>query len=160
MFLPVPAVRCGLALSVALALARSVAAQVLAYDDAGNYQKSANWTNASNQGLGFLPWAFATNGSGFHGWYLNNGYAIRSITNVAGTAYTNCSWGFYANGTGGNKTVAYRAFAPANSLSTTTAFRLQWMSEGIGNANTNLAGFVLRHSAATNGVDDYTNGAR
>jgi len=160
MFLPVPAVRCGLALSVALALARSVAAQVLAYDDAGNYQKSANWTNGANQGFGFLPWAFATNGPGFHGWYCNNGYAIRSVTNVAGTAYTNCSWGLYANGTGGNKTVAYRAFAPANSLSTSTAFRLQWMSEGIGNANTNLAGFVLRHGAATNGVDDYTNGAR
>ena len=54
-------------------------------------------------------------------------------TNVGGTAYTNCSWGIYANGTspaGGNRTVAYRGFA--SSLTTNVTFELQWMSEGIG----------------------------
>ena len=134
--------------------------QVSAYDDAGNYQRSANWTNASNQGFGFDPWMIVTNGPSFHGWYLNNGFAIRSVTNVGGTDYTNCSWGIYANGTGANKTVAYRSFADANSLSTNTAFKLQWMSRGIGSANANQGGFVLRNGSATNGVGDYATGAR
>jgi polygalacturonase len=160
MFAALPAIRWWVALSATLGLARSASAQAFAYDDAGNYQKSANWTNTSNQGFGFGPWAFSTSGPGSHGFYLNNGYAIRSVTNVAGTAYTNCSWGIYANGSGGNKTVAFRGFAATNSLSTNTPFKLQWMSEGIGNASTNLAGFVLRHGNATNGVTDYTNGAR
>jgi polygalacturonase len=160
MFAAVPAIRWWVALSTALGLARSVAAQALAYDDAGNYQKSANWTNASNQGSGFGQWIFSTSGSGSHGFYLNNGYAIRSVTNVAGTDYTNCSWGIYANGSGANKTVAFRGFAATNSLSTTTAFKLQWMSAGIGSSSANLAGFVLRNGNATGGVNDYTTGAR
>jgi len=155
-----PAIRLWVTLSAALGLAHSAFAQYFAYDDAGNYQKTANWTNTSNQGFGFGPWTFSTSGSGSHGWYLNNGYAIRSVTNIAGTDYTNCSWGLYANGSGANKTVAYRGFAATNSLSTSTAFKLQWMSAGIGSASTNLAGFVLRNGNATNGVNDYTNGAR
>jgi polygalacturonase len=156
----VSAARLWAALVAGLGLAHSALAQPFAYDDAGNYQRSANWTNASNQGFGFGPWSFSTSGSGSHGFYLNNGYAIRSVTNVAGTAYTNCSWGIYANGTGANKTVAYRGFAATNSLSTNTAFKLQWMSAGVGATTANLAGFVLRHGNATNGVSDYTNGAR
>jgi len=160
MFAPTPATRWWVALSAALGLAHSALAQSLAYDDAGNYQKTANWTNTANQGFGFGPWTFSTSGTGSHGWYLNNGYAIRSVTNVAGTDYTNCSWGLYANGSGVNKTVGFRGFAVTNSLTTSTAFKLQWMSEGIGNASANLAGFVLRNGNATNGVNDYTNGAR
>ena len=138
----------------------SASAQIFAYDDAGNYQQSANWTNTSNQGFGFTPWSTATNGPSFHGWYLNNGFAIRSVTNVGGVDFTNCSWGLYANGAGANKTVAYRGFAATNSLATNTVFKLQWMSRGIGGANTNLGGFVLRNGNATNGVNDYTTGAR
>jgi polygalacturonase len=160
MLAPTPATRLWVALLAALGLAHSAFAQSFAYDDAGNYQKSANWTNTSNQGFGFGPWSFSTSGSGSHGFYLNNGYAIRSVTNVAGTDYTNCSWGIYANGSGVKKTVASRGFAVTNSLSTNTAFKLQWMSEGIGGATANLAGFVLRNGSATNGVNDYTNGAR
>ena len=120
-----PAIRFWVALLATLGLAHSALAQSFAYDDAGNYQKTANWTNTANQGFGFAPWTFSTSGSGSHGWYLNNGYAIRSVTNVAGTDYTNCSWGLYANGTGANKTVAFRGFAATNSLSTSTAFKLQ-----------------------------------
>jgi polygalacturonase len=148
------------ALLTGLGLAHSAQAQCLAYDDAGNYQKSANWTNTSNQGFGFGPWSFSTSGSGSHGFYLNNGYAIRSVTNVAGTDYTNCSWGVYANGNGANKTVAFRGFAATNSLTTDAAFKLQWMSEGVGSTTANLAGFVLRNGNATNGVIDCTTGAR
>ena len=155
-----PAARLWVALLAALGLAHSALAQSVAYDDAGNYQKSANWTNTSNQGLGFGPWSFSTSGSGSHGFCLNNGYAIRSVTNVAGTDYTNCSWGIYANGSGANKTVAFRGFAATNSLSTSTAFKLQWMSAGVGGSTANLAGFVLRNGNATNGVTDYATGAR
>jgi polygalacturonase len=160
MFASMPGTRWWVALLAALGLAHSASAQVFAYDDAGNYQKTANWTNTSNQGFGFGPWGFSTSGSGSHGFYLNNGYAIRSVTNVAGTDYTNCSWGLYANGSGVNKTVAYRGFAATNSLSTGTAFKLQWMSEGVGATTANVAGFVLRNGNATNGVSDYTTGAR
>jgi polygalacturonase len=100
-------------------------------------------------------------GGGSRGWYLNNGYAIASPTNVAGTAYTNCSWGIYANGTapaGGNRTVAYRGFA--SSLTTNAAFKLQWMSEGIGSAPTNFGGFVLRNGNSTASVGVYETGYR
>lgn len=154
------AARWWLVLAAVFGLARSALAQTYAYDDASSYQKSANWTNASNAGFGFEPWGCFTSGSGSHGFYCNNGYAIRSVTNVAGSDYTNCSWGLYANGSGVNKTVAYRGFAAGNSLTTSNAFELQWMSAGIGNSSANLAGFVLRHGNATNGVTDCTTGAR
>jgi polygalacturonase len=142
----------------------SAPAQTNGYDDAAAYFKSSNWTNGANQGFGFTPWVLCTNayrGGGYRGWYLNNGYAIASATNVDGTAYTNCSWGIYANGNspaGGNCTVAYRGFA--SSLTTNVAFKLQWMSEGIGSATTNSAGFVLRNGNSTAGVANYETGYR
>jgi polygalacturonase len=152
---------------VAIALSactNRAAAQIMAYDDAAAYFKSSNWTNSSNQGFGFTPWVLATNafgGGGFRGWYLNNGYAIASVTNVGGTAYTNCSWGIYANGAapaGGNRTVAYRGFNSA--LTTNAVFKLQWMTEGIGPGTTNYAGFVLRNGNSTSSVTAYETGYR
>jgi polygalacturonase len=140
-----------------------VLAQIIAYDDASAYFKTANWTNSANQGFGFTPWVLATNtfSGGYRGWYLNNGYSIASATNVGGTSYTNCSWGIYANGAapaGGNRTVAYRGFA--DSLTTNVVFRLQWMTEGVGSGATNYAGFVLRNGNATSGVSAYETGYR
>ena len=147
-----------------LGLGGAARAQVTAYDDAAAYFKSSNWTSGSNAGFGFTPWVLATNtfgGGGFRGWYLNNGYAIASATNVSGTAYTNCSWGIYANGTapaGGNRTVAYRGFT--GSLTTNVAFKLQWMTEGVGFATTNYAGFVLRNGNSTGSATAYEAGYR
>ncbi len=152
------------AAAAVLVLAESMPAQVSAYDDAAAYYKTSNWTNGANQGFGFNAWVLTTNtfsGGGSRGWYLNNGYAVASPTNVAGTAYTNCSWGIYANGTapaGGNRTVAYRGFA--SSLTTNATFKLQWMSEGIGPAATNFGGFVLRTGNATGSVTVYETGYR
>jgi polygalacturonase len=147
-----------------LMFASSAPAQIIAYDDAAAYYKTANWTNGANQGFGFSSWVLTTNsfsGGGSRGWYLNNGYAIATPTNVGGTAYTNCSWGIYANGTtpaGGNRTIAYRGFA--SSLTTNVTFKLQWMSEGIGSAATNYGGFVLRNGNSTAGVGSYETGYR
>ena len=147
-----------------LAFAGVAPAQINAYDDAAAYFKTSNWTNGANQGFGFTPWVLATNafgGGGYRGWYLNNGYAIASATNVGGTAYTNCSWGIYANGAapaGGNRTVAYRGFA--SSLTTNVVFKLQWMTEGIGSGATNYAGFVLRNGNSNSGVTAYETGYR
>ena len=145
-------------------MAGSAPAQIIAYDDAAAYFTTSNWTNGANQGFGFTPWVLTTNvfsGGGYRGWYLNNGYAIASVTNVDGTAYTNCSWGIYANGTapsGGNRTVAYRGFS--SSLTTNVTFELQWMSEGIGSAATNYGGFVLRNGNSTGGVGTDESGYR
>jgi hypothetical protein len=147
-----------------LTFACAASAQTNAYDDAAAYYQSANWFNGANKGFGFTSWVLATNsfgGGGFRGWYVNNGYAIASPTNVGGTAYTNCSWGIYANGTapaGGNRTVAYRGFS--SSLTTNVTFKLQWMSEGIGSAATNYGGFVLRNGNTTSGVGAYETGYR
>jgi hypothetical protein len=111
-----------------LASAASARAQIIAYDDAAAYFKTPNWTNGANQGFSFTPWVLATNvfgGGGSRGWYLNNGFAIATPTNVGGTAFTNCSWGIFANGSapaGGNRTVAYRGFAA--SLTTNETFKL------------------------------------
>src|SRR5882724_11082112 len=105
-----------LCIAAAALFASSASAQLVAYDDAGNYQVNANWTNNANQGFGFTPWVIVTNDTGpgpsqFHGNYVVAGnatpaYANASITNVAGTTYTNV-WGLFANGTNGvNKTIA------------------------------------------------------
>src|SRR5690349_10899115 len=98
--------------AVFFASAVPLCAQITASDDAAAYFKTANWTNGSNQGYGLTPWALTTNsfsGGGARGFYLNNGYAIATPTNIPGV-WTNlqCSWGIYANGAapaGGNRTV-------------------------------------------------------
>src|SRR5579862_6257133 len=87
----------------------------VAYDDAGNYLTTANWTNGANQGFGFTPWTILTNGPDFHGTYItaptNPVYALSSVTNVAGTNYVDV-WGLFANGpTDVNETTATRGFA-------------------------------------------------
>ena len=146
-----------------LLLASSASAQLIAYDDAGNYQFSAsanaNWTSGANQGFGFTPWAILTNGPDSHGNYIVSGnnptFAI--ATNVLGT---NCVWGLYANGlTDENETMAFRGFA--SSLGTNT-FKIQWGARGAGStATTNSGtlhgwgGFSLRTGNNTNFVYSY-----
>ncbi len=145
---------------IAFACISPVSAQISAYDDAAAYLKTANWTNGSNLGFGYTPWVLVTNsyaGGGARGWYDNNGYAIATPTNIPGV-YTNleCSWGIYANGNspaGGNRTVAYRGFN--SSLTTNQVFKIQWMSEGVGFATTNYAGFTLRNGNSNGSVNNY-----
>jgi hypothetical protein len=150
----------------ALAIACSASAQLVAYDDAGNYQLTANWTNGANQGFGFTPWAIVTNGPDNHGTYVLSGnspvFAIASLTNVLGTNYTDV-WGTYANGTNGiNETVAYRGFA--SPLGTNT-FKLQWGSRGAGVTTLpgpiqehGFCGFSLRNGNVTATTGDYATG--
>ncbi len=140
-------------------LIHSASAQQVAYDEAGNYLVTANWTNGANQGFGFTPWTFQTNGTDFQGDYITTGnvppFVIDSITNVGGTNYTNV-WGLFANGTNGiNLSVAYRGFS--NSLGTNT-FKLQWGSRGAGTTTVNnlgtqhgWCGFTLRNGNDTTG---------
>ncbi len=146
----------------------SARGQLVAYDDAGNYVVSANWTNGANQGFGFTPWMIVTNGPDFHSTYINAGtnplFVIATVTNVLGTNYADV-WGIFANGTNDiNNTVAYRGFA--NALGTNT-FKLQWGSRGAGVTTTvnagvvnGMCGFSLRNGNATNSVSDYQTGAR
>ena len=155
-----------LAAAAALATASIASAQLVAYDDAGNYLINANWTNGANQGFGFTPWVITTNGPDNHGTYVLSGnspvFAIASITNVAGTNYTDI-WGTYANGTNGiNETVAYRGFA--SPLGTNT-FKLQWGSRGAGVTTLpgavqehGFCGFSLRNGNVTDTTGDYANG--
>jgi len=133
----------GAAVAAALMLASSVSAQLVAYDDAGAYLVTANWTNGANQGFGFTPWAIATNGPDFSGTFVttanNPAFVIDTATNVLGTNYT-CVWGTYANGIDGiNESTAYRGFA--NPLGTNT-FKLQWGSTGAGNQSVTGVGTV------------------
>lgn len=153
LFVPALVVLFGLGILVQCAVAQPVA-----YDEAGNYLVNANWTNGANEGYGFTPWEFTTNGTDFNGEYvvtLNNPpFVIDSITNVGGTNYTNI-WGIYANGTNSvNTTVAYRGFS--NSLGTNT-FQIEWGSRGAGSTVVNgttehgWCGFTLRNANDTNG---------
>ena len=155
-----------LAAAAALATACIASAQLVAYDDAGNYLISANWTNGANQGFGFTPWAITTSGPDNHGTYVLSGnspvFAIASLTNVLGTNYTDI-WGTYANGTNGiNETVAYRGFA--SPLGTNT-FKLQWGSRGAGVTTIpgpiqehGFCGFSLRNGNVTATTGDYASG--
>ncbi len=153
---------------VLLIVGHSVRAQQIAYDDAGNYLVNANWTNGANQGFGFVPWVILTNGPDFHGTYIQSvnspAFVIDSVTNVAGTNYTDV-WGLFANGpTDINQATAYRGFA--NSLGTNT-FKLQWGSRGAGSTTTTNSGtvhgwcgFSLRNGNATNSVSDFQTGVQ
>ena len=157
-----------LAAAAALALTLPASAQLIAYDDAGNYLVSANWTNGANQGFGFTPWVITTNGPDNPGTYIGSAnspvFVIASITNVLGTNYTDV-WGTYANGVDDvNDTVVYRGFA--NPLGTNT-FKLQWGSRGAGVTTlTNTTqvhgwcGFTLRNGNATDSTADFTTGVR
>lgn len=145
-----------------LTFASSASAQLIAYDDAGEYLVTANWTNGANQGFGFTPWAIETNGPDFHGTYITTvnspAFVIDSVTNVLGTNYTDV-FALFANGpTDRNQTTAYRGFA--NSLGTNT-FKIQWGSRGAGSTSTTNSGtvhgwcgFSLRNGNATNLVYD------
>src|ERR1035438_10471328 len=154
------------AIAAMFACAVPAFAQLIAYDDAGNYLVNANWTNGANQGFGFTPWAIVTNGPDSHGVYVasanNPMFVIASVTNVLGTNYT-CIWGTYANGpTEINETSAFRGFA--NPLGTNT-FKLQWGSRGAGVTTTTNSGtvhgwcgFTLRNGNATNSTGDFQTG--
>jgi hypothetical protein len=152
-------------LAVMFASISPVSAQLVAYDDAGNYLVNANWTNGANQGFGFTPWAIVTNGPDFVGVYVAapSTFVIDSVTNVLGTNYT-CAWGVYANGPDAiNQTTAFRGFA--NSLGTNT-FKLQWGSRGAGSTTTTNSGtvhgwcgFTLRTGNTTNSPSDFQTGA-
>jgi hypothetical protein len=153
------------AISAVMLLASSASAQLIAYDDAGNYQfnasANANWTNGANQGFGFTPWAILTNGPDNHGDYIvsGNSPAFVIATNVLGT---NCVWGIYANGpTDENETMAFRGFA--SSLGTNT-FKLQWGARGAGSTTTTNSGvlngwcgFSLRNGNNTNFIYSFQN---
>ena len=153
---------------VLLMVHRSVCAQQIAYDDAGNYLVNASWTNGANQGFGYLPWVILTNGPDFQGDYIQSAnsptFVIASVTNVLGTNYADV-WGLFANGpTGINQTTAYRGFA--NPLGTNT-FKLQWGSRGAGSTSTTNSGtvhgwcgFSLRNGNATNSVSDFQTGTQ
>ncbi len=152
-------------LAASLFFARSLSAQQIAYDDAGQYLVTANWTNGANQGFGYVPWVILTNGPDFNGNFINSGnnptFVIASVTNVLSTNYT-CIWGLYANGTNGdNETTAFRGFA--NPLGTNT-FKIQWGSTGAGNTSVNgntvhgWCGFTLRNGNATNSASDFQSG--
>jgi hypothetical protein len=158
------------ALAATLTFAAPASAQLIAYDDAGNYLVSANWTNGANQGFGFMPWVMLTNSDtppgGSQGWFITvpASYANASITNVGGTNYS-CAWGLYANGSNAvNETVAFRGFA--STLGTNT-FKLQWGAResggttipGTGAVN-GWSGFTLRSGNATNTTDDFETGVR
>ncbi len=143
-------------------------AQLLAYDDAGNYRVSANWTNGSNQGFGFQPWVIATNGPNSHGSYVGSAnnpmFVIATITNFNSVNYTDI-FGIYANGASGvNDTTAFRGFN--NPLGTNT-FKIQWGSRGAGNTTITggtvvhgWCGFTLRNGNVTNSPTDFQTGAR
>ena len=95
---------CLFVLATALAvLAQPVAAQVLAYDDAGNGYKS--WTNGMNTGFGWTtPWVLLQTirddtHKNYAGFYNGNG------GNIATT--NGSSWGMYANGNYNGQTPLY-----------------------------------------------------
>lgn len=170
---PSPSLLLAGCVAAAALFAGSASAQLIAYDDASNYQLDANWTNNANQGFGFTPWIIVTNDTGpgpsqFHGVYVTAPpilppYANASFTNVAGINYSNV-WGIYANGTNGiNATTAFRGFA--SPLGTNT-FKLQWGAKGAGTTTVagvtqhGLCGFTLRTGNETNSPGDYANNMR
>jgi polygalacturonase len=152
-----------------LLFARTLSAQIYAYDDAGNGVtwtnnplgvSSQTWTNGTNTGYGWLtPWVLLqttrNNSQGnYAGFYDNNGSYIATTNNS--------SWGMYANGNGvggTNKAVACRQFP---SLTTGEVFLLQWLTKGIasGGTSANRGGFALRNGMSTNSYLNYDTGSR
>jgi len=77
-----------------LALSSSMAQAQVAADNASNY--GGSWTNGSNQGSGFLPWALSNNDGGgvapFAGNFIGNSTAGAGNINTGGNAF-----GLYAH---------------------------------------------------------------
>ena len=118
---------------LALGLAASANAAIIAQDNGSNY--GGGWNTGTNGGSGFGNWDFASNqGTGSAGTFIGNP-ADASITGMSVT-----SFGLYANPVGSNATIdVNRSFSSALSVGDT--FSVQWglnFDSGSGGGNKGL----------------------
>ena len=106
------------------------AGSAMASDDGSNYD--GGWTDGSNQGSGFGPWAFNHSQDGVTSWA---GCFIGNPTNAGITGFRETAFGFYANplASGANAEVQ-RSFSSAMTPGAVFSFKLglNWDSNGEG----------------------------
>jgi len=123
-------------------------AALMANDDASNAAYGGGWNDGTNGGTGFGAWALRANqGSGFSGQFLDGGSGDDNIQ-TAGKA-----WGTYANGSGFQDSVAFRALT--GRLGYGQSFKVSMDNGNIQNGGS--VGVVLRNGNANSTTADYNN---
>ena len=134
-------------LAILLVSSRASAA-LMANDDASNAAYNSGWNDGTNGGTGFGAWALRANqGSGFSGQFLDGGSGDDNIQ-TSGKA-----WGTYANGTGFQDSVAFRALSGFLGIGQTLKVSMDNGDIQSGGA----PGVVLRNGNANSTTADYNN---
>jgi len=135
----------------------------LAEDDAARSGYSGSWDSGKNGGSGFAAWTMAMEGSGekqHAGSFIASTETNKDLTGIAkeGKAF-----GLYANGSGFEQAVAYRAFNKPLTVGDSFSFMLEsgkFEKKSAQDDSTGGAvGLILRKGNASSAPTDYNNGA-
>ena len=156
-----------LALCISASLAATVSLRaestVIAEDDASQSAYGSGWDNSKNGGSGFSNWTLTAEGNESE---RHSGFFIadtKTSPDLNGIAKNDKAFGFYANGSGFEQAVAYRAFE--KPLQTGDSFSFM-MENGIfekkfekDDPTPGSVGVILRSSNANSSVADYNKDA-
>ena len=157
--------RAFLSISLLAAISLFVRAEMIvtAEDDASESGYNGGWSNGKNGGNGFSKWTLTNEGNDAN---RHSGFFIASTkdnSDLNGIAKNNKAFGTYANGSGFEQAIAYRAFEkplqPGDSFSfmmETGPFEKKFENDDPSPAS---VGVVIRSSNANSSVADYNKDA-
>ena len=150
-------------ISLALTLTAPAESTVIAQDDASQSAYGAQWDNSKNGGTGFGNWTLTTEGNDND---RHSGFFIADTRNNAdlnGVTKNDKAFGLFANGSGFEQAVAYRAFEKPLQAGDSFSFMIEngTFEKKFDNDDPTPGsiGLVLRTSNANSSVADYNKDA-
>ncbi len=134
----------------------------LAEDDASLEAYNGGFESGKNGGSGFGEWKMTTEGNDEN---RHAGFFTATTENnkdVTGIVKNDKAWGVYANGTGFEQAVAYRAFTTPLAVGDSFSFMLEsglFEKKSEADPGGGSAGLTLRTSNATDSTEDYNKDA-
>jgi hypothetical protein len=135
----------------------------IAEDDASQSAYGGSWDSGKNGGSGFGPWTLASEGSGegrFSGFFIAD---TKQNQDLNGIAKNNKAFGMYANGSGFEQAVAFRAFEKPLQIGDSFSFLMEHgqfeKKFDKDDPTPGSIGVVLRTSNANASVADYNQDA-
>ena len=135
----------------------------VAEDDASQEAYNGGFDNGKNGGSGFGEWKMTTEGNDEN---RHSGFFVATTDNnkdLNGIAKNGKAWGLFANGTGFEQAVAYRAFAKPLAVGDSFSFMMEngayekkFETDDPAGAS---VGLTLRTSNATDSTNDYNKDA-
>jgi hypothetical protein len=136
---------------------------VIAEDDASDSAYSKGWDNSKNGGSGFGNWSLTTEGNDdqrHSGFYIADTKTNADLTGIAKNAK---AFGLFANGTGFEQAVAYRAFDKPLQKGDSFSFMMEngpfEKKFDTDDPTPGSIGIILRTSNANSSVADYNKDA-